>query len=116
MKKHSAAGLAVLLLLATTAFAHALLLESAPAANTVVSGSEIDVQLRFNTRIDAARSRLNLVFPNGTIHQVATMEPTSADVLRGRLNDLPRGAYRLRWQVLALDGHITRGDVPFWVK
>jgi len=26
------------------------------------------------------------------------------------------GAWRLRWQVLALDGHITRGDVPFAIR
>ena len=25
------------------------------------------------------------------------------------------GAYVVRWQVLAIDGHITRGDVPFTV-
>jgi copper resistance protein C len=29
--------------------------------------------------------------------------------------DLQPGAYSLRWQVLAVDGHITRGDVPFTV-
>ena len=26
------------------------------------------------------------------------------------------GDYVLHWQVLATDGHITRGDVPFTVK
>jgi hypothetical protein len=25
------------------------------------------------------------------------------------------GPYVVRWQVLAIDGHITRGDVPFTV-
>ena len=25
------------------------------------------------------------------------------------------GRYVVRWQVLAIDGHITRGDVPFTV-
>jgi methionine-rich copper-binding protein CopC len=28
---------------------------------------------------------------------------------------LTPGTYVLRWQVLAIDGHITRGDVPFTV-
>jgi methionine-rich copper-binding protein CopC len=28
---------------------------------------------------------------------------------------LAAGAYRLRWQVLASDGHITRGEIPFTV-
>jgi methionine-rich copper-binding protein CopC len=26
------------------------------------------------------------------------------------------GEYRLRWQVLASDGHITRGEIPFAVS
>jgi methionine-rich copper-binding protein CopC len=29
--------------------------------------------------------------------------------------DLAPGQYTLRWQALALDGHITRGDLPFTV-
>ena len=29
--------------------------------------------------------------------------------------DLQPGDYVARWQVLAVDGHITRGDVPFTV-
>ena len=29
---------------------------------------------------------------------------------------LAPGAWRLRWQVLALDGHITRGDIPFTLR
>jgi methionine-rich copper-binding protein CopC len=29
--------------------------------------------------------------------------------------DLAAGGYVLRWQVLAIDGHITRGDIPFAV-
>jgi methionine-rich copper-binding protein CopC len=28
---------------------------------------------------------------------------------------LARGRATVRWQVLAMDGHITRGDVPFTV-
>jgi methionine-rich copper-binding protein CopC len=36
------------------------------------------------------------------------------DMLASRV-DLTPGAYVLRWQVLAIDGHITRGDVPFTV-
>jgi methionine-rich copper-binding protein CopC len=28
---------------------------------------------------------------------------------------LAPGDYRLRWQVLAYDGHITRGEIPFTV-
>ena len=36
------------------------------------------------------------------------------DIIDAHL-DLTPGAYIIRWQVLAVDGHITRGDVPLTV-
>jgi methionine-rich copper-binding protein CopC len=39
-------------------------------------------------------------------------EPTR---LEAPLPALAPGAWRLRWQVLATDGHITRGDIAFTV-
>jgi methionine-rich copper-binding protein CopC len=41
---------------------------------------------------------------------------SAADLLTADLPDLMSGQYRLRWQVLAIDGHLTRGDIPFSVK
>jgi methionine-rich copper-binding protein CopC len=37
-------------------------------------------------------------------------------MLISRADDLKRGAYKLRWQVLAADGHITRGEIFFKVN
>jgi len=28
---------------------------------------------------------------------------------------LKPGSYRLRWQVMSIDGHVTHGDIPFEV-
>jgi len=38
-----------------------------------------------------------------------------ADHLVGEADALAPGDYVLHWQVLAVDGHITRGDIPFSV-
>jgi methionine-rich copper-binding protein CopC len=38
---------------------------------------------------------------------------TGPDSLAAEIEGLVPGRYRLRWQVLAVDGHITRGDIPF---
>ena len=46
---------------------------------------------------------------------VLTILPSSATNALDAEADLKPGAYTLRWQALALDGHITRGDVPFTV-
>lgn len=94
--------------------AHAILLESQPAAGSTVAASHVDVRLRFNSRIDAARSRLTLTRPDRRQAVLPARGDAAGNVLTAA-TDLTPGAYSLRWQVLAIDGHITRGDVPFTV-
>lgn len=109
------AGTAILLLMTAAAAAHAVLLESTPAVNSTVAGPDIAIKLRFNVRIDAGRSRLTLVPPVGSVLPLEISKQISADTLSANAGGLPVGEYRLRWQVLASDGHITRGEIPFIV-
>jgi len=46
--------------------------------------------------------------------QVKQQQP--ADVVAADVSDLGPGHYDLKWQVLASDGHMTQGDIPFAVK
>jgi methionine-rich copper-binding protein CopC len=95
--------------------AHAVLLESTPALKGQVAGPEVPIQLRFNVRIDAGRSRLTLVRPDGSVQALELSKPASANTLTSQAKGLSPGEYRLRWQVLASDGHLTRGEIPFTV-
>lgn len=95
--------------------AHAVLLESSPALKSSVSGPDVPLKLRFNVRIDAARSRLTLVEPDGTLETLEIHSQDGPDILSAEAKGLHPGTYRLRWQVLASDGHITRGEIPFTV-
>jgi len=103
------------LLIVAPASAHAVLLESSPALKSAVSGPDVPVKLRFNVRIDALRSRLTLIRPDGSAQALEISKQTPADILSAEATGLAVGAYRLRWQVLASDGHITRGEIPFTV-
>jgi copper resistance protein C len=95
--------------------AHAILKETSPAANSVVKGPDVPIKLRYNVRIDAARSKLQLLMPDNSTTNL-TIEPQPApDVLTSKATGLKPGAYRVQWQVLAPDGHITRGQIPFSV-
>lgn len=94
--------------------AHAIVVETVLQVDAVVH-APIDVRLRFNSRIDHARSRLVLLDATGKETTVVIDRNTPADILSARIADIAPGTYRLRWQVLALDGHITRGDIPFTV-
>jgi len=98
------------------AVAHAVLLESNPALKSAVSGPDVPIKLRFNVRIDALRSRLTLIRPDGSAQPLEINKQTPADTLSAEATGLTTGAYRLRWQVLASDGHITRGEIPFTVS
>jgi methionine-rich copper-binding protein CopC len=109
-------GAAMFSLMAASAAAHAVLLESAPAVNSTVAGPDIAINLRFNVRIDVGRSRLTLVPLSGSVLPLEIGKQASADTLSARATGLPAGEYRLRWQVLASDGHITRGEIPFTVS
>jgi methionine-rich copper-binding protein CopC len=95
--------------------AHAVLLESNPALKAQVAGPDVPIQLRFNVRIDAGRSRLTLVRPDGSTQTLELSTPASANMLTSQAKGLQPGEYRLRWQVLASDGHLTRGEIPFSV-
>ena len=103
-----------LLAVAIPASAHAILKESVPAAHAVVSGGNVAVRLKFNSRIDAAHSRLTLAGVSGN-QNLEIDKKADPDLLMGQAKDVKAGEYRLQWQVLAVDGHITRGEVPFTV-
>jgi methionine-rich copper-binding protein CopC len=110
--------LAAVVLLATfdIASAHAIITDSVPAVGATVAGPDIDVTLTYNSRIDLTRSRLQLVKPDNSKQDVAISPDSGPASLSGKVNGLTPGAYRLHWQVLSVDGHITRGDIPFTVK
>ncbi len=109
------------LLLAPAAQAHAIIRHSEPASGAAVPPGPVRLRLLFNSRLDHARSAL-FVAParlggGGTADEIRVdLAPDSpAAELIGNTAPLTPGAWRIRWQVLALDGHITRGDIPFTV-
>lgn len=104
------------LLLATQATGHAILVRSTPKANEVVASGDLKLELEFNARIDAARSALILVLPSGETEKLELLPQPSPAILIAKASHLAAGAYSIRWQVLTNDGHITRGEVPFKVK
>lgn len=111
------AGLALALLPAptTAVWAHAIVLVAEPDVDATVVGPDIAVRIQFNSRIDHRRSRLTLLPAKGEPRILAIDAGGGPAVLLARAAGLSAGEYALRWQVLAEDGHITRGDIPFKV-
>ena len=98
---------------ASPAFAHAVLIDSTPAPDGHVKAGDLAIMLRYNSRIDAPRCKVTLTAPDGSVQRLATAAE-GPDRMIVKVPVKP-GDYTLRWQVLAIDGHITRGTVPFTV-
>lgn len=109
------ATLALLFATHRGARAHALVVESEPAAGARLTAPPARLRVRFNSRIDGGRSRLSLHGADGAAFSVIPEPPSDPTVLAAPCPPLAAGAWRLRWQVLAVDGHITRGDIAFQV-
>jgi methionine-rich copper-binding protein CopC len=119
MQVFASRELAVVLLLAgsmlppSPAGAHAIIIAAAPVPGAVLHAATLPVQLRFNSRIDLARSRLALIGADASTRTLPLDASAGPDMLATTVTGLVPGQYRLRWQVLGIDGHITRGDIPF---
>ncbi len=94
---------------------HAILKETSPAAGSTVNGPDVPIMLKFNVRIDATRSKLQLMTPDNKMVDLSLEKQASPDTLTTKATGLKAGEYKIAWQVLAPDGHITRGLVPFKV-
>src|ERR1700733_12888596 len=92
------------------AWAHAVLVSAQPGDNSTVVGPDVAVLLKYNSRIDMEHSALVLLAPGGKLEKVAIGGQPAPGLLSAKLTGLVKGAYELRWQVLATDGHVTRGQ------
>ncbi len=109
-------ALGISLAVAPLAWCHAVLLEGTPRSGANVPGPNVAVKLRFNSRIDGRRSRLTVERANGKGSDLVVAPQAAPDTLSSEMKEVRPGRCRIRWQVLALDGHITRGELVFEVQ
>ncbi len=115
LRNFAAAAAALAIAGSAPAWAHAVIVSANPTADQHVAAGKLQVRIEFNSRIDKVRSRLQVMAPAGNRTDVPIDQGGAPNVVTGTTAALAPGAYVLRWQVLAIDGHITRGDIPFVV-
>ena len=109
-----AAGI-LLLALASSAHAHSLLLESAPAADALLAAPPPEISLRFNNRIEKKLSTIRLLDERGGARPLTMLADGPADRLTATVPSLDSGAWRVEWRVLSTDGHVVSGSFSFRV-
>ena len=99
------------------AAAHAIILESEPAAGATLAEPPARIYLRFNSKLEKRLSRVTLSAAAGrpVPLPVAADGSEKPDRIVLPLGSLRPGAYVVRYKVLAADGHITEGALRFTV-
>ena len=105
----------VLLAGSPLAFAHAMLVHSSPADQAVVQSHQVDIALNYDSRIETRRCTVKLTDAAGKPAPLQMERSAKPSELNAVAHGLANGKYQIHWQVLASDGHITRGDVTFTV-
>ncbi len=107
-----------LLLLATPAWPHASLVRSSPARRATLTTAPDRVQLWFNEAIEPKFSSASVWDSAGQQVDLGDtrVEPDDPKRLTVGVKPLARGAYRVRFRVLSVDGHVVESEFPFTLR
>ncbi len=107
-----------LLLPAPPLSAHAVLVRTEPAANSIAAQPPAEIRLWFTEPLEPNFSRIRLRDSTGAAVDTTPSQVDSTDALQMvlPLDTLPDGLYSVSWQVVSsADGHQTAGNFPFTV-
>ena len=110
------ATIAALSLSATSAFAHAHLISSSPAANSTVPTPAV-ITLTFNDPLEPRFSGFEITdAQNHAVNAPSHPDPNNAAVYTATpAHPLAPGLYHVSWHLVAHDGHRMRGAFDFTV-
>jgi copper resistance protein C len=94
--------------------AHAALEQSTPRVDESLRQAPAVVALYFDSELEPAFSKLTVADEQGA--QVSGEARANRRSLSVRLGAIARGTYHVRWDVVAHDGHRSKGDYVFTVK
>jgi methionine-rich copper-binding protein CopC len=117
-RRRLAVGALGLVLLATPAWPHALLVRSSPARRATLTTAPERVQLWFNEAIEPRFSSISVRDAGGQPVDLGDVrvEPEDPKRLTVGLKPLGRGTYRVRFRVLSVDGHVVESEYPFTLR
>ena len=114
MRRLRALLVAIALLVAADAHAHAVLKKSS-LPKQVSPGSARAVTLSFNSAVEPTLSRVVLVDAKGVEREIPLHAGAAPNEIALELPALSAGAFGLRYKVLAVDGHVTENLLRFTV-
>lgn len=103
---------------AGAASAHAALRHAHPSAGEELAVTPVEISIEYTTGVDLTQAEIHLTDSSGA--EIALAKPegetaTGETLVRRISTALAPGTYAVRWRVLSIDGHWTRGDYTFVV-
>src|SRR5665213_2683863 len=99
-----------------TAFAHAALVRTEPAAGAKLATSPDHLRLVFSEELDPTLAQLSLVSGGGDVTKlVVSGDPRDVYAIVAHVSPLATGAYRVMWRIVSADGHPVEGSFVFTV-
>jgi methionine-rich copper-binding protein CopC len=107
----------LLVALPATALAHAELVSSRPAADSVLDTGPEEVVVTFDSELDPDASSLQVLAADGAVIAEGGVDLDVADrnVLRAEASISRDGAYSVVWTAASIDGHVESGEFGFQV-
>jgi hypothetical protein len=107
-----------LLMIATSAFAHAELQRATPPVGGTAAASPTEIRLQFSESIERSFSGVTLATGDGVSIPTGPSALDRVDkavLIMKVLQALKPGAYRVTWHVVSVDSHRTQGSFSFSV-
>jgi methionine-rich copper-binding protein CopC len=111
----AALAVALCLLAARAAYAHAHLDRAEPAAGSTVTQAPTEVALWFTEALEPKFSGVEVRDAKGLAVQAGPAGLAGRAALRVPLNALAPGNYKVIWHVMSVDTHRTQGTFTFTV-
>jgi methionine-rich copper-binding protein CopC len=103
----------MLVVLASPASAHSVLLATSPAASGQVSTAPASVVLTFNEMPRGQYSNIHVVGPDGARRDSGHVKVLNDTVSENLGGSRPAGTYVVDWRVISADGHPVSGQFSF---
>lgn len=118
MKLPWISGLASLLLVWgfwTLSWGHGVLIESSPSHGAILKTSPAVISLRFNATLEPSITQVSLVDVKNHTQALTITNESTVERIVATVPPLSPGVYRVTFQVLATDGHVTEGSIRFTI-
>src|SRR5690625_115355 len=106
-------AMALALLGAAPASAHAQLVETDPADGARLDQAPASVELTFNEHIEQIGSQVVITDAGGTEVQDGDPQIDGPTLTQDLIDERPEGSYTVQWRVVSADGHPVSGEFTF---